>query len=126
MKSELVNHFTWITNQLSQLNQYDWSDDMKKKELDKAFKTFNNSFKKHIDFDNLTVDEARELRFQKFDDESDLWLIPLYLLPILPEGLKVKSISGEELIVGKDKLDDDTRFGALAFGLELKENKENE
>lgn len=126
MKSELVNHFTWITNQLSQLNQYDWSDDMKKKELDKAFKTFNNSFKKYIDFDNLTVDEARELRFQKFDDESDLWLIPLYLLPILPEGLKVKSISGEELIVGKDKLDNDTRFGALAFGLELKENKENE
>lgn len=126
MKSELINHFTWITNQLSQLNQYNWSEDMKKKELDKAFKTFNNSFKKYIDFDNLTVDEARELRFQKFDRESDLWLFPLYLLPILPDGLKVKTIGGEELIVGKDELDNDIRFGALAFGLELKENKENE
>lgn len=35
----------------------------------------------------------------------------------LPPGTKVVTIAGEEKIVGKDELDDDTRFGYLAFGL---------
>jgi hypothetical protein len=42
-------------------------------------------------------------------------LIPLYLLPILPDGLEVTSINGHKKIVGKDVLDKDVRFGCIAY-----------
>lgn len=121
MRQELVNHFTWLANHISQCNEYKgWDAEYKIKELEEGFKIFNNSLKKYIDFENLTVDEARELRFSKWSDESDLWLIPLYLKPLLPTGLKVTTIDGEVLEVGKDYLDDDIRFGVLAYGIVIK------
>lgn len=123
MKQELINHFTWLANRMAQCNEYkDWSKESKVKELEEGFKTFYDSLKNNnlIDFEKLTIDEARELRFEKWSDESGLWLIPLYLKPLLPSGLKVTAIDGEVLEVGKDKLDNDIRFGVLAYGIIIK------
>ena len=49
--------------------------------------------------------------------ESGLLLIPLALLDRLPEGLILTSIDGEKYTVGQDEIDDDTRFGLLAYGV---------
>lgn len=38
-------------------------------------------------------------------------------LPHIPRGSVVHSISGERLIVGRDRIDGDTRAGYLAYGL---------
>ena len=85
MKKELINHFTWLVNKLSVLNTYDWSADYKQKQLEKAFEVFYKSLWKTeniplIDLSEMTVETARELCFQKWDDDSNLYLIPLKAL----------------------------------------------
>ena len=50
----------------------------------------------------------------------DLWLFPLYLVPIIPEGLEIMYIDGEKGIFKKDDMDNDIRFGCVAYGIEIK------
>lgn len=79
---------------------------------------------KLINFNELTPTQAYELGFRKWDEEDNLYLIPLWLYKALPDGLEVTSIDGDKLIVGKDYLDNDIRFGVLAFGIKLKEEEQ--
>ena len=87
-----------------------------------GFNTVYDELKKHIDFTKLTAEEAKELRFRRWDEEDmpNLWLFPLYLVPIIPEGLEVTYISGEKGKYEKDKMDNDIRFGCVAYGIEIK------
>ncbi len=118
MKKEIQNCLTWITNQLSQ--DYVWNLD---KRNNNDFEAFYVELKKHIDFTKLTVEEAKELRFRKWDEElPDLWLFPLWLVPIIPEGLEVMDISGDKYKYKKETADNDIRFGCVAYGIEIKEN----
>ena len=78
--------------------------------------------KKYINWEDMTKEDARELRFGIWsDDMPDLYLIPLYLLPILPIGTKVVDIFGEEIIYDGTNIDNDARFGCLAYGIIIKE-----
>lgn len=54
---------------------------------------------------------------QKWSSETDLWLFTPEEFQYLPEGFELESISGERVIKGKDYIDDDTRFGHLAYGV---------
>jgi hypothetical protein len=126
MKKELINHLTWLANRLSECVVWPMGETKTAKEVKESFETFYNSMKKHpelIDWNGLTIEEARELRFQKWSDDEEepknLWLIPLWLYPIIPIGIKLVSIGGET-IINDGKLDADTRFGCLAYGLILK------
>lgn len=123
MKKEIQNCLTWITNRVSETIIYDnWSDDLKIKQNKEAFDTFYSELKKHIDITKLTIEEAKELRFRRWDEElPDLWLFPLYLVPLIPEGLEVMSISGDKFKYEKDKTDNDIRFGCVAYGIEIKD-----
>lgn len=57
----------------------------------------------------------------ELDDGRVVRLITKSELDALPDGTEViRCIDGEKLIKGKDYLDNDTRFGYLAFGLEIK------
>lgn len=80
------------------------------------------ALKELIDFNNITLEVAKAIGMKKWDDDSDLYLFPYYLYTIIPVGLKVVSIFDEEL-VWNDHMDDDTRFGCLAFGLRIREHK---
>ena len=121
MKKEIQNCLTYLVNKLSESYVYDnWSDDLKVKELKLGFDTVYDELKKHIDFAKLTIDEAMELRFGKWSDEQpDLWLFPLYLVPIIPEGLEITFIDGSKGKYEKDKMDNDIRFGFVAYGIEI-------
>lgn len=55
------------------------------------------------------------------DEKSDLLLIPLYLLPIIPIGTELTSIFGEKVIYDGHNVDKDIRFGCIAWGIEIKE-----
>lgn len=124
MKKEIQNCLTWLVNKISETIIYDWKDGFKIKENKKSFEEFYDELKKHIDFTKLTVEEAKELRFKRWSDEQpNLWLFPLYLVPIIPEGLEVTSISGNKYKYEKEKADNDIRFGCVAYGIELKESK---
>ena len=122
MKIEVQNCLTWLVNKVSETNEYNWGDDFKASENRKNFDTFYKELKKHIDFKKITVEEAKELRFQRWSEEQpNLWLFPLYLVPIIPEGLEVTFITGEKAKYEKDKMDNDIRFGCVAYGIEIKD-----
>lgn len=122
MKSELVNHFTWLANTLAESYTYPWSDAFKAKELKNNFDKFYESAKKlDLDLDKLTVDELQEMRFRKWDDESNLWLIPLWFVPLLPVGIELTTIFGNKVTYTGDNIDLDIRFGCIAFGIVKKD-----
>ena len=60
MKKEIANCLTWYANKVAETVQYHWSDEYCRKEIKEAHDKFVNEMKKHIDFSNLTRDEAIE------------------------------------------------------------------
>lgn len=129
MKKELINHFTWLINKLSELNTYNWSAEYKQKQLQEFFETFYKSlYKKEnislIDLSEMSVETARELRFKKWSNDSNLYLIPLWFKPLIPVGTELTCIDGEKIIYDGNNIDDDIRCGCLAYGIEIREVEE--
>lgn len=69
------------------------------------------------DFNSLTYEDMSQLGFGKWSNESELMLIPHYLHGALPKGLVVTCINGTTYTVGVDTINDDIRYGKLAYGL---------
>lgn len=123
MNNQLINHFTWLANKVSEVYFYKiWEDDFKVEKLNEAYNEFYKSLKENniIDFNKLTKEEALELRFNLWSEESGIYLIPLYLAPLIPIGTELTSIMGDKIIFeGMDKIDLDHRFGCLAYGIKF-------
>lgn len=51
------------------------------------------------------------------DEENPLWLITQEELDILPEGIELECIDGKIVVKGRDYIDNDTRFGHIAYGV---------
>lgn len=76
--------------------------------------------KELIPWDNMTKEIMEKLNFSYYD-EKDLYLIPLYLVDILPKGMKILPYnSDQEITVGTDKLDKEERGGFLLYGIKAK------
>ena len=123
MKQEIVNCLTWYANKVAETTQYtNWSDKFCRKEIKESTERFLEELKKYIDFSNLTEEEAKELRFGRWDPEESptLWLLPLYLLPIVPIGTELTNIFGKKIIYDGSNVDTDIRFGCIAYGIEIK------
>lgn len=74
MKREIVNCLTWYANKMAEITQYEsWSDEFCRKETKENTDRFLIELAKHIDWNNLTKEEASELRFCKwaFDEDID-------------------------------------------------------
>ncbi len=111
MTNEVVNHLTWLVNRVCEKPV--WGRAVEQTE---PFRTFYKSLKKNLDITKLTLEEARELRFLRWDEHGKLYLFPLWVVPLIPEGLMVTSIGGETFPFD-DRADLDIRFGCVAFGL---------
>jgi len=48
---------------------------------------------------------------------TELWLFTPEEFHKLPDGIELVSINGNKAIKGKDYIDQDTRFGYLAYGV---------
>ena len=123
MKQEIINCFTWYTNRVAETVQYtSWSDEYCRKTIKEATDKMLDVLSENIDWNNLTKEEAYELRFMRWsEDQPDLYLLPLYILPILPIGTKIISIFGEEIIYDGTNVDNDIRYGCIAYGIEIKD-----
>ena len=126
MDKDLVNHFTWLANSMAECTAYDsWSAELKERHIKEAFETFYNSLKKDtnkhlVDLETMTAEKAKELRFRRWDENMpNLWLLPLWFVPILPIGTELTSIFGEKLVYDGNNIDLDIRFGCIAYGIEL-------
>lgn len=49
--------------------------------------------------------------------DDPLWLLTPAELKLIPKGTTLYCINSETVVVGTDRIDDDTRFGLLAYGL---------
>lgn len=69
MKKELINHLTWLVN--GAVRPYIYNNNKNYKEV---FDKFYESLEKSglIEWDKLTVKEARELRFSKWASDEDV------------------------------------------------------
>ena len=120
MDMTLVNHFTWLANTLAECYTYkNWSTEFKANELETFYNSARNNL--HLDLNKLTVYDLEEMRFGRWDDESDLWLIPLWFVPLLPVGIELTSIGGTKVTYTGDNIDLDSRFGCIAWGIIKKE-----
>ena len=69
------------------------------------------------DYRTLTMLDLVSFGFGNWD--GGLALVPGEWHDRLPNGLVLECISGEEVTVGKDYIDDDIRFGCLAYGIRI-------
>jgi len=71
-----------------------------------------------VDPTSLSENEMREIGFPLWDvrdDETSLYLMPIWLTPFLKKGLQMTTISGETITT--PHADNDHRFGAVAYGV---------
>lgn len=71
------------------------------------------------DYRTLSMDDLVALGFGQWDDR--LALIPGDWHSALPTGLELICINGQPAVVGRDYIDDDIRFGCLAYGIRCAE-----
>jgi len=70
-----------------------------------------------LDLTSLTDAELQALGFMRWDDGSPLRLIPAWLHPFLPDELEATTIGGETRVWKRHEIDNDQRFGMLAWGV---------
>jgi len=104
-----------MANKLATFNQYSWSADFCLSETKDLFK--RQSEKYEINPHDFTREELEILGCAKWEDESDLFLLPIWMVPFLPQGFKLESFGGDFAIVGTDDFDKDIRFGCVAWGI---------
>jgi hypothetical protein len=81
-------------------------------------------------FENRDLSDEYRKKFEKAIKRNKslvgLRLIPLWLFGMIPEGLVVTSINGEDFKFRKGKTDLDQQFGRLAYGIYPKDAKRYE
>ena len=71
----------------------------------------------------LTTAEASLIGFTIWSEDSpSLYLIPAWLYPALPVGLQVTGILGKESEFSPQTHDSESRYGCLAYGINLVES----
>lgn len=127
MKPQIMHLLTWYANQIEMAYEYYHEPNDIYEEIKIARKRFLEALKDEIDFNSLSKQEAIELRFCKWSEEDpNLYLIPIWLLPVLPVGTKLTSINGDEIVYDGKNVDNDVRFGCLAYGVRVKLDKKGE
>jgi len=76
----------------------------------------------------VATDALAALGFRPWSDEGDseLWLAPFWLVPFIPDGFPVVSIDGERCEWKRSEIDDDIRFGVIAYGIEVPRPQEGD
>lgn len=71
-----------------------------------------------VDPNEMTKDELVNLGFQKWDEDSGIMLIPLYVYPFLKDEIMCGSISDIcARLIKVSEIDIDHRFWCLAYGV---------
>lgn len=107
-----------ILNHAAENMNYCWSADFGDKRLREIPTTLKNlKFFQPIDPAKLTAEQMDDLGFKAWSEETQLRLIPLWLLPFLVDEFEAECIDGERRVFRRDELDTDHRLGCLAYGV---------
>lgn len=94
-----------------------WSDEFARQEISETLTKLRGRILKDYNLTECTDEQLAILGFSTWEVGSSVRLIPLHLFRCIPDGTKVNCIDGEEFTVGKDDLDNDIRFGCVAYGI---------
>ena len=120
MKKEVSNILLSYANSIAPTVYYDnWSDKFSRQEVKEQTEKMIEKLKKYVNISEITQNEAIELGFMKWSDDSDLFLIPLWLISIIPIGTHLESILGNKIIYDGNNIDLDIRGGCIAFGIHI-------
>ena len=119
-------------NYISEANYYPWTDEFSLLYIKKCFDKLNEKLDEVYDMEKIfsgetDVNTLSNFGFVKYSDNKDeegrvLYLIPLYLLPLMPKGTKVRSLFGKIIEYDGTNISEDTRGGLLAYGILVKED----
>lgn len=126
MKQEIIDILTYIANRSSETVVYGehWGAKFCYKEICEGIDNAMTAIKEELDWDSLTDEECKSLRFGKWEKDSPVRLIPLWLYKAIPIGTKLISINGDERVFDGSNIDTDIRFGCLAWGIIPKDKRE--
>ncbi len=65
----------------------------------------------------LTARQMDDLGFMKWEKDGQMRLIPLWLFQFLPDEIESESINGVKSVMKRAEMDNDNRFGCLAYGV---------
>lgn len=107
-----------VTRAAEPMNYTNWGADFVASQIRKIPERIKNTdWFTPINPADLTEAEMRELGFAKWAAEDSMYLIPLWLFPFLTDEVDCGCISGEKRIHKKSEMNNDTRFGCLAYGV---------
>ena len=116
MKKQVEKCFTWLANYLSESIFYDeWDDEFCRENNIGVFETFYNEIGAVLDFTKITNEMADILQFQKWN--NGMWLIPLYMVPLIPEGTELTAIDGSIVQYHPGEIDLAVSFGCIPYGI---------
>lgn len=112
----VANLMTYLINNVACIMEYENEDNLKRKELKEYYETVQKEMSK-IDFNKLTIEQLEFLGFKKLSQKSEGYLVPLWILRVLPKGTKLKTILDGEVIVGVHPISNHTRKGCIDYKL---------
>ena len=110
-------------NTMASLDEFGWSEDFQLQEAKDKYKKMKEQVKDKVNelggILNLGERELQALGFKRWSDGSELMLIPLWALDMIPDGTELKDIFGGTSIKGQDVIDTDIRFGCIPYGIRV-------
>jgi hypothetical protein len=110
-----------ILSTFSQCGAYSWSTEFICKEIKSVTDRIRQStWFIEIDLNSFTQADLEDLGFVRFDDKG-LMCIPLWITPFCRDSFCGGCINGEYKEYKLSKIDNDVRFGCIAYGVLPKE-----
>lgn len=133
----LTSYLFNLANRMKEIDTYkeSWGEEFCKSQYHVHLNAFTANVKiltKDVDWENLTATKAKSFGLSKlcsansikkgiFPKEcKNLYLFPLFLIDVIPEGTMVTNINGESFKFERATCDTDIRFGYLSFGVIVK------
>lgn len=113
---ELKNHIDWsnLTEEtLKELRFCRWATD---ESIDEDIADMKNPDAKVYFGEGETLED----KIASLERTKGLWLVPLYILPIVPIGMELISIGGRVVCFDGNNVDKDIRGGCIGYGIKLK------
>ena len=124
---QMMQNGPWALNGIVESNLYNsWNDGYARLNLKNRFDDFKEQLlKEGFNLDELKECDGVTLRdfglkvWCNLDDKTDLWVFPVWMYEVIPEGYKVVDINGETEEFHHETAERDQRLGCLSFGFAL-------
>ena len=105
-----------VTRAAEVMNYINWDDKFASKQIREIPEVLAKKYG-NINIAELTKAQMHDLGFGRWSEESPIMLIPLWLYKFLPDEFECECIDGTKKVMKTAEMDNDHRFGCLAYGI---------